>query len=395
MKRKFESYRENPMYSYLLLLVIATAIGFQGWRTLFNNYSVDVVGLNSVHVGAIQSVREIPGFLTFFVIYLLLLFREHRFAAFSVLLLGAGVLATGLFPTFIGVLGTTIIMSLGFHFFQTCNQSLTLQYFEGSRIPQILARFNSFTALTNIVVGLSIWGLAEFLPLKSIFFLLGAVVIVLALFAFRKNPVDEFLPPQQKKLILRRKYWLFYVLNFLSGARRQIFVVFAIFILVDKYHFSVTHITILFIVNNIITYFISPYVGRAINRYGERPLLTIQYSCLFLVFLGYAYIEKPGFATAMYIVDNLFFSFSIAINTYFRKHADAKDIAPSMAVGFTINHISAVLLPFLGGLLWLINWRIPFWGGAVLALASLIFSQMVKDPEIEKQPVQMLEVKGQ
>ena len=306
---QFKSFKENPMYSYLILLVVASSIGFQGWRTLFNNFAVDVVGVDSVQIGIIQSVREIPGFLTFFAIYLLLIIVEHRFAALSVILMGVGVILTGAFPSFGGLVGTTVIMSVGFHFFATSNQSLSLQYFESDRVPQVLAKLKSFTALSNVLVGAAIWLLSEYLALHFIFYLIGGLVIILGLWTFTKNPVDKSLPPQQKKLILKRKYWLFYVLNFLSGARRQIFVVFAIFILVEKYKFSVAHITALFVINNIITYFLSPYVGKAINRFGERKMLTLEYASLFLVFLGYALVENRNFATGMYLIDNLFFSY--------------------------------------------------------------------------------------
>jgi len=366
------------MYHFLILLVVAAAIGFQGWRTLFNNFAVDVVGVNSVEIGIIQSVREIPGFLTFFVVYLLLIFTEHRFAALSVILLGGGVFLTGMFPSFGGLLFTITVMSVGFHFFETSNQSLSLQYFQGDRVPQVLAKLKSFGALTNVLVGGFIWAISKYLELNVIFYIIGSIVVILGLFALTRNPVDKNLPAQHKKLILKKKYWLFYVLNFLSGARRQIFVVFAVFILVEKYHFSVGHITTLFVINNVITYFLSPFIGKAINHFGERTMLTVEYTSLILVFLGYALVEDRNFASGLYLVDNLFFSFSIAINSFFRKHAEQKDIAPSMAVGFTINHISAVVLPAIGGILWVIDWRIPFIAGACIALCSLIFTQFIR-----------------
>jgi hypothetical protein len=376
----YRTYRENPMYRYLLLLVIASAIGFQGWRTLFNNYAVDVVGVNGFQIGVIQSVREIPGFLTFFVIYLLLVIKEHRFAALSIVMLGGGVFMAGIFPSFGGLVFTTVVMSVGFHFFETTNQSLSLQYFDHTRIPRVLASFKSYGALTNITVGAIIWVISRYLPMQDLFYLFGGILVLVGLFALTRDPVDKTKPPQQRKLILRKKYWLFYTLNFLAGARRQIFVVFAIFLLVEKYGFSVQHITILFVLNNIMTFFLSPQVAKAIHRFGERTMLTVEYASLLLVFLGYGLIEDKNVATAMYLVDNLFFSFSIAINTYFQKKADAKDIAPSMAVGFTINHIMAVIIPVFGGLLWMYNWRIPFIAGAGIALTSLIFAQFVKTP---------------
>lgn len=365
------------MYGFLAVLCIASALGNQGWQTLFNNFAVEKAGANSIQVGAIQSFREIPGFLTFFAVYILLLIAEHRFAVYSILLLGIGVMITGLFPSFVGLIFTGMLMSIGFHFFETTNQSLTLQYFSPERVPIVLAKFRSFTALTNIAAGLFIWLMAGYLSYQWMFFVIGALVFMAGLFSLRKKPVDELLPPQHKKLIIKKKYWLYYVLNFLSGSRRQIFMVFAIFILVQKYQFSITHITILFVVNNIITFLLSPYIGKAINHYGERTMLTVEYVFLILVFLGYGLIENEIVATGLYIVDNLFFSFAISINSFFRKQADPADIAPSMAVGFTINHLTAVFLPVLGGLLWVYNWRIPFLGGAFLALLSLIFARFV------------------
>ena len=375
---QFNSYRENPMYSYLVMLVIASAFGFQGWQTLFNNFAVDTIGLDSIQVGAIQSVKEIPGFLTFFAVFILLIIAEHRFAALAVIVLGVGDMLAGIFPSFGGLLLTTLTLSLGFHYFETCNQSLALQYFAGERVPMVLAKLKSYTALSNITVGVFIWIISDYLSINKIYVVIGSVVILAGLYSFTKKPVDKTLPPQHKKLIVKKEYWLFYVLNLLSGARRQIFMVFSVFLLVQKYRLSVVHITMLFVLNNIITYFLSPLVGKAINRYGERTMLTIEYSGLFLVFMGYALVENQYFATAMYVVDNLFFSFVIAINSFFRKYADPKDIAPSMSVGFAINHLTAIVLPVVGGLLWVINWRIPFFTSAVLSLISLYFAQMAK-----------------
>ncbi len=366
------------MYSYLVLLVVVSAAAFQGWRTLFNNYAVDVVGVNAVQIGAIQSVREIPGFFTFFVVYFLLIFAEHRFAALAVMLLGIGVVLAGILPSFGGLMFTTVIMSVGFHFFETANQSLTLQYFSRERVPLVLGKMKSFLALANVSVGLLIWGLSEYLPMRYLFCGVGSIAIAGGIFALTKNPVNKLLPVQKKRLVFKRKYWLFYVLNFLSGARRQIFVVFAVFILVEKYHFSVMHIAVLFVINNVISFFLSPYVGRAINRFGERALLTVEYVSLTIVFLGYALVENKEIVTVFYLIDNLFFSFSIAINSYFQKNAEPADIAPSMSVGFTINHITAVILPVVGGIFWTYNWRIPFLGGAFLSLCSLVFARMIK-----------------
>jgi len=372
--------KKNPMYWYLLLLVVAMTTGFQAWRTLFNNYAIDEIGINGFQAGIIQSVREIPGFLALLVVYLLLIFKEHRIAAYSVLLMGIGVLATGLLPSFGGLIITTLLMSIGFHYFETVNQSLTLQYFNKEQAPIMIGKIKSLGALTNITVGGLIWLASPYLSLSMQFILFGAIVVLFGVFALTKNPVDKSLPKQQKNMVLKRKYWLFYTLNFLSGARRQIFVVFAVFMLVEKYSFGIKEIAILFIINNIITYFMAPIVGKAINRFGERSILSIEYISLIAIFLCYALIENRTAAGILYIADHIFFSAAMAINTFFQKTGDAQDIAPSMAVGFTINHISAVVIPVIGGALWMINWRVPFITGAGIAVLSLIFAQKVSVP---------------
>jgi len=163
----------------------------------------------------------------------------------------------------------------------------------------------------------------------------------------------------------------------MAGARRQIFVAFSIFLLVKIFHCTVTEITLLFVVNNAINYVLSPAIGRAIVRFGERRVLSVEYGGLIGIFLVYAFSGSKWVVIGMYILDHILFNFAIAIRTYFQKVADASDIAPSMAVGFTINHIAAVVMPAIGGALWMIDYRIPFIGGAVLSLVSLLAVQRI------------------
>lgn len=375
--------KKNIMYQYLMLLVIAATAGHQGWRTLFNNLAVDEVGINGFQVGVIQSVREIPGFLALLVVYLLLVIKEHRLSAISVLFVGLGVALTGFFPSFYGLIFTTLIMSVGFHYFETTNKSLTLQYFSIEKSPFVFAKQKSWTAIANISMGAFIYGISHVLSLQSSFILIGLAVFAMGVWALFWKPTDKNIIPQNKGMVLRKKYWLFYVLNFLSGARRQIFVVFAVFMLVEKYNYSVSDIAILFVVNNIITYFISPYIARGINRFGERKMLSAEYFFLIFVFMGYAFIENGLLVAGLYVIDHVFFGFSMGINTYFQKTGDQKDIAPSMAVGFGINHISAVVIPVIGGFLWMINPQIPFLAGAILSIVSLGFVQLIRTNKLK------------
>ena len=373
---------DNPMYPYLTLLVVVATVGHQAWRTLLNNFAVDQIGLTGLQIGVVQSLREVPGFLTFLVVYVLLIFKEHRLSAWSVILFGIGIILTGLFPSFQGLLFTTFLMSLGFHYFETTRQSLVLQYFNKQQSPLVLAKWRSLSAVANISIGAVIWVVFKFtdLPMRTAYAFLGVLIIGFGIYSLFKDPADKDLPIQHKKVVIRKKYWLFYSLNFLSGARRQIFVVFAVFMLVQKYNFSIWEISALFVLNNLITWIVSPYIGKAINRFGERKMLTLEYVSLIIVFLGYAVLEHKVAAAGLYVIDHIFFNFSIGIHTFFQKTADPRDIAPSMAVSFSINHISAVVIPAIGGMLWMLNWRIPFLSGAALAVASLVLVQFIRVP---------------
>jgi hypothetical protein len=368
------------MYRYLIVLTVASTAGLYAWLILFNNFAVEVAGLEGRQVGVIQSVREIPGFLSLLAVFVMLFIKEHRLSAFSIFFLGLGLAATGFIPSCPGLIFTTLIMSFGFHYFETTKQSLTLQYFNESTSPWVFGKLRSISAASNIGVGILIYIIASFLNFMQIYLLIGGLIMAAALWGFFQEPIDQNLVAQRKKMIFRRKYWLFYFITFMGGARRQIFMAFAVFLLVKKFQFSVQEVTAMFIINNLIGYFLSPLIGKAIIRFGERRVLSLEYSTLIIVFLAYATAESRIIVAVLYILDHVFFNFSIAIQTYFQKIGDPRDIAPSMAMGFTINHLAAVFLPAIGGLLWMVDYRIPFVAGAGMSLVSLIAVQRIRYP---------------
>jgi hypothetical protein len=372
-----KTVKQNPMYQYLIVLTIASSVGLQAWLILFNNFAVEVAGLQGNHVGMIQSVREIPGFLALLAIFVMIFIKEHRLSALSILFLGLGLAATGIFPSYPGLLLTTLVMSFGFHYYETTNQSLTLQYFDKHISPWVFGKLRSLSAASNIGIGVFIYLFASILDFTQIYLLIGVMIIAAGLWGFLKDPADRNIVPQHKKMIFRKKYWLFYFLTFMGGARRQIFMAFAVFLLVKKFHFSVHEVTALFVINNFINYFLSPIIGKAIIRFGERKVLSLEYSSLIFIFLAYAAVESKTLVAFLYILDHIFFNFAIAIRTYFQKVGDPRDIASSMAVGFTINHLAAVFLPAIGGMLWMIDYRIPFVAGAFMSLISLIAVQQI------------------
>lgn len=369
--------KKNPMYIYLIVLTICATAGLQVWRTLFDNFAVNVIGLNGSHVGILQSVREVPGFLSLLVVYVLLVIKEHRLSALSLLIMGIGVAVTGFFPTFYGIIFTTMVMSFGFHYFETTNQSLTLQYFDKLTAPIVFGKQRSYASATNVVAGILIFFLAPILSYTQLYFLFGGLIIAGSIWMMTRNPADKDLAPQRKQMILKTRYWLFYFLTFMAGARRQIFVAFAVYLLVRKFEFSVQQIAALFLINNVINYYLSPFIGKCIVRFGERKVLSLEYLSLIVIFAGYTMVDSKIAVACLYIADHIFFNFAIAIRTFFQKIADPRDIAPSMAAGFTINHIAAVILPVIGGILWMVDYRIPFIAGAFFSLLSLILVQQI------------------
>jgi len=372
------SIKQDKMYRYLVLLTISSTLGLEAWLTLFNNFAVEVVGLEGNHIGIIQSIREIPGFLTFMIVFVLLRLKEHRLSALSIVILGLGMAATGLFPTYYGLVFTTLVSSFGYHYFVTTCDSLTLQYFDKKTSPRVMGKLSSLAAVTNVGVGILIYFTASLLNFIQIYLLIGGIITVAGFWGIFQDPTDTDIIPQRKKLVFRKKYRLYYFLTFMAGARRQIFMAFAVFLMVKKFNFSVQEVTTLFVINNVMNYFFFPLIGKSIIRFGERKILSIEYFSMIFIFVAYATAQSKWLVMILYLLDQAFYNFHIAIQTYFQKIGDPKDIASSISVSFTINHIAAVVLPTIGGFLWMIDYRIPFIGGAVFSLVSLMAVQGIQ-----------------
>ncbi|WP_224982275.1 MFS transporter [Geomonas agri] len=372
---------QRPMLRFLVVLTAASTIGLQGYTILFNNFAAEMVHLNGSQVGVTQSVREIPGLLSLLVVFVLLLVREHKLAALSIVLLGLGTGITALIPSYGWVIFTTVVMSFGFHYYESTNQSLTLQYFSTAVSPLIFGRLRALAAVSSVVAGIIVYCLSGIAQYREMYLTIGALVLAAGIWGLFQNPTHAGIVPQRKKMILRRRYSLFYLMTLLSGARRQIFVVFSILLLVQVFHFTVREMTILFIVNNVVAYILNSLIGKAINHFGERTISSIEYSGVIVIFLVYAFTTSKNLVMLMYILDNILYNFEVAIRTYFQKVADPADIASSMSVGFTINHIAAVFLPALGGYFWMMDYRIPFIAGTVLGVISLIAAQWMRVPD--------------
>jgi predicted MFS family arabinose efflux permease len=363
----------------LMLMASASALAFATWNVLLNNFAIERAAFDGADIGVLQSLREVPGFLAFAVVFLLLVLAEQTLALAALVLLGLGIMVTGFFPSFMGLCLTTLVMSLGYHYYETLQSSLALQWFDKQRAPALLGRLIAATSLASLLAYALVYAAMELLALdfRWVYLIGGATTVALAVTARLAFPSFAAQVPQRKQMVLRRRYWLYYALVFMSGARRQIFVVFAAFLMVERFGFDAAAIALMFLVNCLANILFAERIGRLIGRWGERRALTFEYLGLILVFTGYAFVESAALAVGLYILDHLFFAMAIAIQTYFQKIADPADFAGSAGMAFTINHIAAVGLPVVLGLLWLASPAAVFLSGSAMALASLGLARLV------------------
>lgn len=365
--------------SLLILMSIAMPVAFNAWSAMLNNFVVEKAAFTGVEIGILQSLREVPGFLSFTLIFVLLILKEQTFAVLSLALLGLGVCLTGFFPTVYGLYFTTIVMSIGFHYFEAIKQSLSLQWLSKEEAPIVLGKLLAVGSLTSLIVYGCLWALLEIfqLPYWINFVIAGGICILLAIIMYFSFPAFPSKVEQNQNLVLRKRYWLYYLLTFLSGARRQIFVVFAAFLMVEKFGYSASQVTLLFLINYAFNFMFAEKIGDLIGKFGERRALTFEYVGLILVFVAYGLVENASIAAFLYVLDHMFFALAIAITTYFQKIADPKDMASNAGVSFTINHIAAVVVPALLGLVWIWSHSLVFYIGAIFALLSLIAAQFI------------------
>ena len=372
----------------LFLMAMALPIAFSTWLALLNNFVIEVAGFDGADIGLLHTVREIPGFLAVGVIAILLFMREQVLGLVSLVLLGVATAVTAWFPSLGGILTITMLSSIGFHYYETVNQSLQLQWLKKDRAPQMLgwlSAIGSAASLVAYVLLILSWERFD-LSYNFVYLLAGGACTLIAIFCLLAYPQFETPITQRREIVLRKRYLLYYILQFFAGARRQIFIVFAGFMMVERFGFDVHELTALYLINLIANMIIAPLMGKAIGFWGERRALMFEYFGLICVFLAYGGVYFFGWgvllAASLYVLDHLFFALALALKTYFQKIADPADIAPTAAVAFTINHIAAVFLPVLLGLLWVISPAGVFILAAGIACGSLGLACLIpRNPE--------------
>ncbi len=402
----------------IMLNAVVMSLGWSVWTSLFNNFAVEEIGVQAAQIGLIQSVREVPGLLGIFVGVLALVLVEVRIAGLSLVALGAGILLTSVVRDVPGLIGATLLLSIGFHFFSPSNVSALLLTQERDEAPKTLGRMNSLQALATVIGSVAIFVALDALGYRALLRMAGALVVAggIALLPFGRQERAGREPG--RRMCLRRRYWLYYALKFNGGSRRNIFRTFAVFLLVQQYHVTAHLITLLYLINSLLGVYLYQAFGKIVAHHGERRVLSFSYALLVPLFLGYAIIPmvqplaSPTFQTpplaigslvlfpavdatpaltillGLFVADMILMGFSIALDSYLQKIAETPaDITPSVALGQSFDHVAAVTMPVAGGAIWaLTGAHLTFSIGVVIALVSLGLTQFMDDEALESSP---------
>ncbi len=349
-------------------------IGFYAWRVMFNNFAVELLAATPADVGIIQAVREIPGLFSFGVGMLALRFTESKMTAIFMAVLGLGVVLCGASPTILFLTFATLVMSFGFHYFYPPNTAQLLALAEPGKIGKAQGKVSSYESMAGLIGAGLVLLLTLFLDFRDTFYIIGGFVLVVGLYLTLALPANRG-KSDERKVQLKKRYWLYYTMSFLRGCRRHIFTTFALFLLVKNHGLDITVISTVMIANNVITFFTNRWIGHLSDRIGEREVLASCSFLLVLVFCGYAYISYLPLLIAFYLFDNILFGSNIALQSYLRKISTPEDLTGNLSFGMTANHITAVIVPVLGGVAWeMFGFQVTFLAGAVIVFIDLLFA---------------------
>lgn len=359
------------------LSAVVVYVGFYAWRIMFNNFAVDVFDASATDVGVIQAAREIPGLLAFGVGALAVYFTESKIAAIAIMVLGLGLLACGVAPSIVLLGAGTVLMSFGFHYFEPTNQSQLLILAKHGELGRTQGKLQSWESIAGLIGAVLVLVLTVFLDFRTTFYIIGGAVAVVGLYLLFALPANRA-EVEIRKIRLKKQYWLYYTLSFLRGCRRHIFTTFALFLLVKNHSMSITAISIVMLANNLITVFTNRWLGHLSDSIGERTVLVTSSFLLVLIFSGYAFATYLPVLIGCYVIDNMLYGSSVALQSYLRKMAPREDLTGSLAFGMTANHITAVVIPVAGGLAWnAFGYQVTFIAGAVIVFVDMIFSSFV------------------
>ncbi|MCZ7662868.1 MAG: MFS transporter [Thermoleophilia bacterium] len=378
-----------------MLAVMSAAFGFalNAHVNIVTNYFDEILGLKGPQFGYITAIREVPGFLLIFLTAVLYRISLQRVTAGALVLMAVGYAFYGLSDSFWSVVPWTVLSSLGFHTVLQTQYSLGMSLTTESRSGAVLGRMNAVFQAGTLVSLAMVFVLFQFrlLSFRPTFVILGAVAFVgaLAVVGFPHLHEGQLrqLAPKRAPLVWRRDYRYYYLLNILDGARQQIFFSFGLWVLVNRFHLGVAQISALLIAVTFVSMTSSTWVGRMIDRHGERRALSLINLAYVVALGGYVLADSVVVAGLCYLLYSFIMPVSpIAASTYLRKVAVAEEVAPSLAMGVTLMHATAIVVPVVAGvILNFVGYQIPFLIAGGFALVTFAVTRRL-DPESQRSP---------
>jgi MFS family permease len=381
-RRLSQTWHEPAGRGFILLAAMSLAFGLSmnTSNAVTTNYFSDVLHFTGPQFGYITAIREVPGFLLIFVTALLYRMSQQRLTALALVVLGVGIAGYALATSFDTVILWVVLGSLGFHTVLQTQVSLGMNLSEERHSGRILGNMAGIVQ-AGALVGT---GAVLLLFLKwpdlyhEVYVVCGVIALLgaVAIFGFphlhEGRPIEAQMPRQ--RVVFKRDYRYYYVLNLLDGARQQLFFSFGLWVLVSHFGMGVSAVSLVVILSTVVAMVFSPWAGRMIDRHGERYTLSAINVAYIVALGGYALMTNVWLACVFYVIYSFIAPFSaIGAATYLRKIAVPQDIAPSLAMGVTLLHATAIVVPVAAGvILNYAGYQVPFFIGCGFALVAAV-----------------------
>ena len=381
--------RELQLFAGASLMM---GIAYSIFDATFNNFLEARYQLNGFQRSFLELPRELPGVLVVFVTAALWFLCSRRLGAFALLLGAAGTLLISFVSPVYAVMTICLfVYSMGQHLFMPLASSIGMELSQAGQTGRRLGQLNGIRNFAVILGSFLVFvGFRYFGFTFTHSFVLTAVGLCAAAILMLAMKPDAVKKPAHF-LRLQKEYRLFYILNVLSGARKQIFITFAPWVIVSIFNQPTTTIATLLTIGGIIGILFQPILGRAIDRFGERLILQMEAALLVVVCLGYGFSKflfspQIGFlmTCGFYLVDQMLFSVSMARSMYIKKIAkDESHVQPALTAGVTIDHIFSICVALVGGVIWnRFGFQYVFLLGILIALLSFIATSFIRIPAL-------------
>ncbi len=360
------------------------------------NFFVDTLGISSGQVLWLEGIREVPGLLLIFIAALIMRLPLSRRAAGAALVLGLGFTCFALVQSYTGLLAAAVAASFGLHLYQPVGPALGLALATErtrGRILGLLASVGSLAGIAGVGALAVASNLTRNAPQSALrwYYVIGGTIIVLSALVFWRLPSRlGAIERDQPRMVVKKRYWRFYLLKFFEGSRKEILGSFCLLVLVDYFGWGVWQTSTLLLIASVLSMLISPYLGMAVDRFGAKLSLAVSYGILALAAVGYALIPNPIILAAIYVVIRVAAVLNLGLNVYAHERAPAEELNPTLAAGVSFDHVSSVSMPFIfGAMIPYVGYEGVYWLAAALIVISVVFVlRMHTGPE--PQPAQEL-----